>query len=94
MFRFARPRRVIPPFPYTADGHTPTPKRRPLGAAFPYIRNVAAPESCYCCEGNRLERELIVSPAELSSSEAERLRAFERQGHDALATSYHTFLQR
>jgi SAM-dependent methyltransferase len=32
-----------------------------------------------------------VSPAELSSSEAERLRAFERQGHDALATSYHAF---
>jgi len=30
-------------------------------------------------------------PAELSSSEAERLRAFERQGHDALATSYHAF---
>src|SRR5262245_61286643 len=34
---------------------------------------------------------MIVSPAELSSSEAERLRAFERQGHDALATSYHAF---
>ena len=32
-----------------------------------------------------------MSPAELSSSEAERLRAFERQGHDALATSYHAF---
>lgn len=30
-------------------------------------------------------------PAELSSSEAERLRAFERQGHDALAGSYHAF---
>ena len=30
-----------------------------------------------------------MSPAELSSSEVERLRAFERQGHDALATSYH-----
>jgi len=29
--------------------------------------------------------------AELSASEAERLRAFERQGHDALATSYHAF---
>ena len=29
--------------------------------------------------------------AELSSSEAERLRAFERQGHDALANSYHAF---
>src|SRR5204863_9568131 len=34
---------------------------------------------------------MIVSPAELSSSEAERLRAFERQGHDALAQSYHAF---
>src|SRR6267142_5784396 len=34
---------------------------------------------------------MIVSPAELSSSDAERLRAFERQGHDALATSYHEF---
>ena len=34
---------------------------------------------------------MIVSPAELSSSEAERLRAFERQGHDALAKSYHAF---
>src|SRR6478752_10421397 len=34
---------------------------------------------------------MIVSPAELSSSEAERLRAFERQGHDALANSYHAF---
>jgi SAM-dependent methyltransferase len=34
---------------------------------------------------------MIMSPAELSSSEAERLRAFERQGHDALATSYHAF---
>jgi hypothetical protein len=32
-----------------------------------------------------------MSPPELSSSEAERLRAFERQGHDALATSYHGF---
>lgn len=32
-----------------------------------------------------------MSPAELSDSEAERLRAFERQGHDALATSYHAF---
>jgi SAM-dependent methyltransferase len=30
-------------------------------------------------------------PAELSNSEAERLRAFERQGHDALATSYYEF---
>jgi hypothetical protein len=29
--------------------------------------------------------------AALSNSEAERLRAFERQGHDALATSYHAF---
>src|SRR6476661_958093 len=34
---------------------------------------------------------MIVSPAELSSSEAERLRVFERQGHDALAKSYHAF---
>jgi SAM-dependent methyltransferase len=34
---------------------------------------------------------MIMSPAELSSSEAEQLRAFERQGHDALATSYHAF---
>jgi SAM-dependent methyltransferase len=34
---------------------------------------------------------IIVSPPELSSSEAERLRAFERQGHDALAKSYHAF---
>jgi SAM-dependent methyltransferase len=34
---------------------------------------------------------MIVSPTELSSSEAERLRAFERQGHDALAKSYHAF---
>src|SRR6476469_10857913 len=34
---------------------------------------------------------MIVSPAELSSSEVERLRAFERQGHDALAKSYHAF---
>jgi ubiquinone/menaquinone biosynthesis C-methylase UbiE len=33
----------------------------------------------------------IVSPAELSNSEAEQLRAFERQGHDALAKSYHAF---
>ena len=32
-----------------------------------------------------------MSPAELSSSDAERLRAFERQGHDGLATSYHAF---
>jgi SAM-dependent methyltransferase len=32
-----------------------------------------------------------MSSAELSSSEAERLRAFERQGHDALATSYQAF---
>ncbi|MDN4984661.1 class I SAM-dependent methyltransferase [Bradyrhizobium sp. WYCCWR 13022] len=32
-----------------------------------------------------------MAPAELSSSEAERLRAFERQGHDALAQSYHAF---
>jgi 2-polyprenyl-3-methyl-5-hydroxy-6-metoxy-1,4-benzoquinol methylase len=34
---------------------------------------------------------MVVSPAELSSSEAEQLRAFERQGHDALAMSYHSF---
>jgi hypothetical protein len=34
---------------------------------------------------------MIVSSAELSSDEAERLRAFERQGHDALAKSYHAF---
>jgi SAM-dependent methyltransferase len=34
---------------------------------------------------------MIMSPAELSGNEAERLRAFERQGHDALATSYHAF---
>jgi 2-polyprenyl-3-methyl-5-hydroxy-6-metoxy-1,4-benzoquinol methylase len=32
-----------------------------------------------------------MSPAELSNSEAERLRAFERHGHDALAKSYHAF---
>jgi len=32
-----------------------------------------------------------MSPTELSGSEAERLRAFERQGHDALANSYHAF---
>ncbi len=32
-----------------------------------------------------------MSPAELSSTEAERLRIFERQGHDALAGSYHAF---
>ncbi|MCP4615688.1 MAG: methyltransferase domain-containing protein [Bradyrhizobium sp.] len=32
-----------------------------------------------------------MSPAELSNSEAERLRVFERQGHDALAKSYHAF---
>ena len=32
-----------------------------------------------------------MSPAELSSIEAERLRALERQGHDALATSYQAF---
>ena len=37
---------------------------------------------------------MIVSPAELSGGEAERLRAFERQGHDALATSYRAFLRR
>jgi SAM-dependent methyltransferase len=34
---------------------------------------------------------MIMSPTELSSSEAEQLRAFERQGHDALAKSYHAF---
>jgi len=32
-----------------------------------------------------------MSPAQLSNSEAEQLRAFERQGHDALANSYHAF---
>ncbi|MBR0724153.1 class I SAM-dependent methyltransferase [Bradyrhizobium manausense] len=32
-----------------------------------------------------------MSGAELSSNDAERLRAFERHGHDALATSYHDF---
>ena len=32
-----------------------------------------------------------MSPAQLSSSEAEQLRAFERKGHDALAMSYHAF---
>jgi ubiquinone/menaquinone biosynthesis C-methylase UbiE len=34
---------------------------------------------------------MTMSPSELSSNEAERLRAFERQGHDALAASYHAF---
>src|SRR5689334_17180302 len=34
---------------------------------------------------------MIVCPAQLSNSEAEQLRAFERQGHDALASSYHAF---
>jgi ubiquinone/menaquinone biosynthesis C-methylase UbiE len=34
---------------------------------------------------------MIMAPTELSSGEAERLRAFERQGHDALAKSYHAF---
>src|SRR5712672_1406256 len=38
-----------------------------------------------------LEGRRIMSPAELTSSEAERLRAFERRGHDALATSYNAF---
>jgi SAM-dependent methyltransferase len=48
---------------------------------------------CYCCamSGNVSPGEMIMSPTELSGSEAERLRAFERQGHDALATSYHAF---
>ena len=32
-----------------------------------------------------------MSPAELSTGEAEQLRAFERQGHDALAESYQSF---
>jgi len=32
-----------------------------------------------------------MTAVELSASEAERLRAFERRGHDALATSYHEF---
>ena len=32
-----------------------------------------------------------MSPAELSSGEADQLRTFERQGHDALASSYHAF---
>src|SRR4051794_35713327 len=34
---------------------------------------------------------MTVSPAELSGSEAEQLRPFERQGHDALAKSYPAF---
>jgi ubiquinone/menaquinone biosynthesis C-methylase UbiE len=34
---------------------------------------------------------MIMSPTELSNSDAERLRAFERQGHDALAKSYRAF---
>src|SRR3974390_2822693 len=34
---------------------------------------------------------MIMSPTELSNSDAERLRALERQGHDALAKSYHAF---
>jgi SAM-dependent methyltransferase len=32
-----------------------------------------------------------MSSVQLSNSEAERLRAFERQGHDALAKTYHAF---
>ena len=32
-----------------------------------------------------------MTATELSINDAERLRAFERQGHDALATSYHEF---
>jgi SAM-dependent methyltransferase len=34
---------------------------------------------------------MIMSSVQLSNSEAERLRAFERQGHDALAKTYHAF---
>jgi len=34
---------------------------------------------------------MIVPPPELSRGEAERLRVFERQGHDSLAASYHAF---
>ncbi|MCG2631057.1 class I SAM-dependent methyltransferase [Bradyrhizobium sp. WYCCWR 13023] len=41
--------------------------------------------------GKAVQKGDDVSPTELSSSEAERLRAFERQGHDALAESYHEF---
>jgi ubiquinone/menaquinone biosynthesis C-methylase UbiE len=37
------------------------------------------------------QRGTIMSSEWLSSSDAERLRAFERQGHDALAKSYHEF---
>jgi SAM-dependent methyltransferase len=36
-------------------------------------------------------RETTVPAVELSTSDAERLRAFEREGHDALAASYHGF---
>jgi hypothetical protein len=39
----------------------------------------------------RKRKETIVPDAELSMSDAELLRAFERQGHDALAATYHAF---
>src|SRR4051794_20838598 len=34
-----------------------------------------------------------MTQAPLSETDAERLRAFERQGHDAVATSYHAFFE-
>jgi len=39
----------------------------------------------------RKRGETIVPDPELSISDAEQLRAFERQGHDALAATYHEF---
>jgi SAM-dependent methyltransferase len=40
---------------------------------------------------DRPEKVMILSSQGLSSSDAERLRAYERQGHDALTKSYHAF---
>lgn len=40
---------------------------------------------------DRPEEVMIMTSGGSSSSDAERLRAFERQGHDALARSYHEF---
>jgi 2-polyprenyl-3-methyl-5-hydroxy-6-metoxy-1,4-benzoquinol methylase len=53
--------------------------------------DVAAPPRAVIVERSCVQGMMIVSPAELSSSDAERLRAFERQGHDALANSYYAF---
>jgi ubiquinone/menaquinone biosynthesis C-methylase UbiE len=59
-----------------------------IGAA---CRSRTGQSNSVALSSKRKREETIVPDTELSMSDAELLRAFERQGHDALAATYHAF---